>query len=104
MVDLDLASFFDEVDHNLLIARVRHRVKDVRAIQLIRSCLNAGVMLGGLVQSTDKGTPHDGSLSPLLSNILPDASTGNWRSAATPSTVTPTTATYTLRAGAAANG
>lgn len=72
VVDLDLASFFDEVDHDLLIARVRRRVKDVRAIKLIRSYLNAGVMLGGLVQSTDKGTPQGGPLSPLLSNILLD--------------------------------
>lgn len=72
VVDLDLASFFDEVDHDLLIARVRRRVRDVRVIQLIRAYLNAGVMLGGLVQSTDKGTPQGGPLSPLLSNILLD--------------------------------
>ncbi len=67
-----LASFFDEVDHDLLIARVKRRVKDVRAIQLVRAYLNAGVMLGGLVQATSKGTPQGGPLSPLLSNILLD--------------------------------
>ena len=72
VVDLDLASFFDEVDHDLLIARVKRRVKDVRAIQLVRAYLNAGVMIGGLVQPTDKGTPQGGPLSPLLSNILLD--------------------------------
>ncbi len=72
VVDLDLASFFDEVDHDLLIARVRRRMKDVRAIQLVRAYLNAGVLLGGLVQATDKGTPQGGPLSPLLSNILLD--------------------------------
>ena len=66
VVDLDLASFFDEVDHDLLIARVKRRVKDVRAIQLVRAYLNAGVMIGGLVQPTDKGTPQGGPLSPLL--------------------------------------
>lgn len=72
VVDLDLASFFDEVNHDLLIARVKRRVKDVRVIKLIRAFLNAGVMLGGLIQPTDKGTPQGGPLSPLLSNILLD--------------------------------
>ena len=72
VVDLDLASFFDEVDHDLLIARVRRRVKDLRMIQLIRAYLNAGVMLGGLVEATGKGTPQGGPLSPLLSNIMLD--------------------------------
>lgn len=73
VVDLDLASFFDEVNHDLLIAKVRHRVKDVRMIKLIRAYLSAGVMIGGLSQPTVKGTPQGGPLSPLLSNILLDA-------------------------------
>jgi RNA-directed DNA polymerase len=72
VVDLDLASFFDEVNHDLLIARVKRRIKDVRVIKLIRAFLNAGVMRGGLIQPTDKGTPQGGPLSPLLSNILLD--------------------------------
>jgi RNA-directed DNA polymerase len=70
VVDLDLAGFFDEVNHDLLIARVKRRIKDERVIKLIRALLNAGVMLGGLVQPTGKGTPQGGPLSPLLSNIL----------------------------------
>jgi len=73
VVDLDLASFFDEVNHDLLIAKVRVRVKDVRMIKLIRAYLSAGVMIGGLSQPTVKGTPQGGPLSPLLSNILLDA-------------------------------
>lgn len=72
VVDIDLASFFDEVNHDLLIARVRRRVKDSRMIKLIRSYLNSGVMTGGLTQPTVKGTPQGGPLSPLLSNILLD--------------------------------
>jgi RNA-directed DNA polymerase len=72
VVDIDLASFFDEVNHDLLIARVRTRVRDRRMLTLIRAYLNAGVMLGGLVQPSDKGTPQGGPLSPLLSNILLD--------------------------------
>lgn len=72
VVDIDLASFFDEVNHDLLIASVRRKVKDARVIKLIRAYLNAGVMIGGLVQPTGKGTPQGGPLSPLLSNILLD--------------------------------
>jgi RNA-directed DNA polymerase len=73
VVDIDLASFFDEVNHDLLIAKVKRRVKDIRAIKLIRAYLNSGVMTGGLIESTEKGTPQGGPLSPLLSNILLDA-------------------------------
>ena len=72
VVDIDLASFFDEVNHDLLIAKVKRRVKDIRVIKLIRAYLNAGVMIGGLVEPTEKGTPQGGPLSPLLSNILLD--------------------------------
>lgn len=72
VVDIDLASFFDEVDHDLLMARVRRRVKDVRMLKLIRAFLTSGVMWGGVSRPTEKGTPQGGPLSPLLSNILLD--------------------------------
>jgi group II intron reverse transcriptase/maturase len=72
VVDIDLASFFDEVNHDLLMARVRRRVKDVRMVQLIRAFLRSGVMVGGVSQPSEKGTPQGGPLSPLLSNILLD--------------------------------
>jgi RNA-directed DNA polymerase len=72
VVDLDLASFFDEVNHDLLMARVRRKVRDVRMLKLIRSFLNSGVMAGGVTQPTEKGTPQGGPLSPLLSNVLLD--------------------------------
>lgn len=72
VVDIDLASFFDEVNHDLLMARVRRRVKDVRMLKLIRAFLRSGVMMGGVSQPSEKGTPQGGPLSPLLSNILLD--------------------------------
>ena len=70
VVDIDLASFFDEVSHDLLMAKVRRQVKDPRMLKLIRAFLRAGMMRGGLVQPTVKGTPQGGPLSPLLSNVL----------------------------------
>jgi len=73
VVDLDLKQFFDEVDHDLLLARVGRKVKDKRLKRLINAYLNSGVVLpsGGHL-ATDKGTPQGGPLSPLLSNILLD--------------------------------
>ena len=70
--DLDLAKFFDRVNHDILMSRVARRVKDKRVLLLIRRYLQAGLMEGGLVSPRMEGTPQGGPLSPLLSNILLD--------------------------------
>ena len=70
VVDLDLKAFFDEVNHDLLMARVRRHVKDKRMLKLIRAFLRSGVLINGITESTEKGTPQGGPLSPLLSNIM----------------------------------
>ena len=70
LVDIDLASYFDTVNHDKLIGLIHKEIKDIRVISLIRKYLNAGVMINGVVTSTDLGVPQGGNLSPLLSNIM----------------------------------
>lgn len=69
VVDIDLAKYFDTVNHDILIDRIREVVKDEPVIKLIRQFLKSGVMVNGLVSPTTEGTPQGGNLSPLLSNI-----------------------------------
>ncbi|WP_373665364.1 hypothetical protein SPSIL_053970 [Sporomusa silvacetica DSM 10669] len=69
IVDLDLAQYFDTVNHDILINMLREEIQDERVISLIRKYLKSGVMEGGIVSPTSAGTPQGGNLSPLLSNI-----------------------------------
>jgi group II intron reverse transcriptase/maturase len=69
VVDIDLAKYFDTVNHDILLDMVRTEVKDEAVIKLIRKFLKSGVMANGLVSQTTEGTPQGGNLSPLLSNI-----------------------------------
>jgi group II intron reverse transcriptase/maturase len=72
VVDMDLAQFFDRVNHDVLMARVARKVQDKRVLRLIRLYLESGVMIGGVKVRTEEGTPQGGPLSPLLANILLD--------------------------------
>jgi RNA-directed DNA polymerase len=71
-IDVDLSKFFDRVQHDVLMSRVSRKVHDVRLLKLIGCFLRTGVMVDGVVQPTDEGSPQGGPLSPLLSNILLD--------------------------------
>lgn len=72
VVDIDLESFFDRVNHDMLMARVARRIKDKKILLLIRRFLTAGIMENGVVYANEEGTPQGGPLSPLLSNIMLD--------------------------------
>ncbi len=71
-VDVDLSKFFDRVQHDVLMRCVSRKVHDRRLLRLIGRYLRAGVMVEGVLQPTDEGSPQGGPLSPLLSNVLLD--------------------------------
>lgn len=72
VVDVDLSKFFDRVNHDILIDRLRKRVDDAGVIRLVRAYLNSGIMDHGVVLSREEGTPQGGPLSPLLANVMLD--------------------------------
>ncbi|MGC2857481.1 group II intron reverse transcriptase/maturase [Novispirillum sp. DQ9] len=72
VVDVDLEKFFDRVDHDILIDRLRKKIPDPGIIGLVRAFLNAGISEGDAVTRRTRGTPQGGPLSPLLANLLLD--------------------------------
>src|ERR1700719_3599973 len=70
VLDADIRSFFDSVDHEWLLRMVAHRIADRRILRLIRGWLRAGVMEGQRWHETDRGTPQGAGISPLLANIF----------------------------------
>lgn len=73
VVDLDIEKFFDHVNHDLLMRRVREKVSDRRVLRLINLYLRSGVIIGDVQHETPEGTPQGSPLSPLLANVLLDS-------------------------------
>jgi group II intron reverse transcriptase/maturase len=69
VLDGDVSSFFDGLDHQWLVKFIEHRIADQRLVRLIRKWLNAGVLEQGQWTCSKEGTPQGGSASPLLANI-----------------------------------
>lgn len=69
VIDVDIQSFFDNVNHDKLISFVKERVSDGYIIKLLKEWLRAGVVYLDTVTYPDQGTPQGGVASPLLANI-----------------------------------
>jgi len=69
VVDADIESYFDRIDHGLLMGDLREDVADGRVLEMIEAFLKGGVMEDGTVWESECGTPQGGVISPLLSNI-----------------------------------
>ena len=66
VLDLDIRSFFDKVEHDWLIQFVEHRIADQRMVRLIQKWLKAGVMEDGQWFETKEGTPQGTGIAPIL--------------------------------------
>lgn len=69
VVDADIESFFDSINHEWLMKFISHRIADKRILSLIQKWLNAGVMAEGNITKAASGSPQGGVRSPLLANI-----------------------------------
>jgi RNA-directed DNA polymerase len=69
VLDADIRSFFDTIDHAWMKKFVEHRIGDRRLVRLLMKWLKAGVLVEGLREETESGTPQGGIVSPLLANI-----------------------------------
>lgn len=69
VLDVDVQSFFDTLDHQVCRDLLSKRVSDGVIIRLVGKWLNAGVLEGGVVRRSEAGTPQGGVISPLLANI-----------------------------------
>jgi group II intron reverse transcriptase/maturase len=72
VVDIDLESFFDRVNHDRLMNRLKRHVGDVRLLRLINRYMTAGVSVAGTIEVTRAGVPQGGPLSPVLANVVLD--------------------------------
>jgi len=69
VLDADIRSFYDTIDHGWIRKFVEHRIGDKRLVRLLLKWLNAGVMEDGKLHEVTGGTPQGGVISPLLSNV-----------------------------------
>jgi RNA-directed DNA polymerase len=69
ILDADIQSFFDAVNHDRLIEFLERRIGDRRIIRLIRKWLRAGVLEDGIVSISETGTAQGAVISPLLANV-----------------------------------
>jgi group II intron reverse transcriptase/maturase len=69
VLDADIRSFFDTIDHGWMRKFIEHRIADSRMVRLLMKWLNAGVMEDGKLREVNEGTPQGGIISPLLANI-----------------------------------
>lgn len=83
VLDADIRSFFDTIDHGWMKRFIEHRIADRRLVQLLEKWLHAGVMENGELHEVQEGTPQGGIISPLLANIylhyVLDLWTHSWR-------------------------
>jgi len=72
VVDIDLSKFFDRINHDRLIYRLKSHINDPRILRLIGMILRGGIMIDGVKTPSEEGSVQGSPLSPLLSNVVLD--------------------------------
>ena len=72
VVDIDLSKFFDRINHDRLIHRLKGHIADTQVLRLIGMILRSGVMIDGIKTPSEEGSVQGSPLSPLLSNVVLD--------------------------------
>jgi RNA-directed DNA polymerase len=78
ILEVDIRSFFDEVNRDWLGRFLEHRMADPRILRLIQKWLKAGVLENGVVTDSEKGTGQGTVISPLLANVYLHYSLDLW--------------------------
>jgi RNA-directed DNA polymerase len=69
IVEADIKSYFDTVNHEWMMKFLGHRIADKQLLRIVKKWLKAGHMENGVVCRDEEGTPQGGPISPLLANI-----------------------------------
>ena len=69
VVDADIKSFFDTLDHEWLMKFLEHDIQDKNFLRYIKRFLKAGIMEGLERYESDRGAPQGGLISPVCANV-----------------------------------
>lgn len=78
IVDVDLKSFFNTIDHDLLMKVVSERIADRKLLRYLTRMLKAGILIEGNCQENEQGTPQGSIVSPILANLFLDRVVDEW--------------------------
>ena len=78
VLDVDIRTFFDSVDHGWLLRMIAHRIADRRVLRLIERWLKAGILESGRWEPVEVGTPQGSGISPILANVFLHYAVDRW--------------------------
>ena len=78
ILDADIKSFFDNIDHQIMMMFLEHKIEDKNFLRYIKRFLKAGILEDYKYYESDKGTPQGGLISPILANVYLHYVLDNW--------------------------
>lgn len=78
ILDVDIKGFFDNIDHDIMMMFLEHKIEDKNFLRYIRRFLKSGIIEDYKYYESDKGTPQGGLISPILANVYLHYGLDNW--------------------------